>query len=140
MSPILMNDIYNESAAHPVPWRELSPFLQQSNIAAADHLIVKARCLLGDESLLELSPEICSRAYARYCEIYPARADLLQEMEHRRWMRFYQMYNWQYAPQRDNALRRHPLLLPYEKLSQEDRVKDAYAWEMLGRLGEKTPS
>ena len=136
---ILMNDIYNESAAHPVPWRELSPFLQQSNIAAADHLIVKARCLLGDESLLELSPEICSRAYARYREIYPARADLLQEMEHRRWMRFYQMYNWQYAPQRDNALRRHPLLLPYEKLSQEDRVKDAYAWEMLGRLGEKSP-
>ena len=30
-------------------------------------------------------------------------------------MRFHQMYTWQYAPVRDNALRRHPLLLPYEQ-------------------------
>ena len=134
---ILMNEIYNEGSKNPVPWRELSPFLQQSNIAAADHLIVKARYLLNDEKLRELSPECCSKAYARYLELYPAQADLLQGMEHRRWMRFYQMYNWQYAPKRDNDLRRHPLLLPYEELSQEDRVKDAYAWEMLGRLGAK---
>ena len=63
---------------------------------------------------------------------------LFQEMEHRRWMRFHQMYNWQYAPVRDNALRRHPLLLPYEQLSVPEQRKDAYAWEMLGRLGERT--
>ena len=137
---ILMNDIYNEGAEKPVPWRELSSFLQQSNIAAADHLIVKARYLLNDESLRVLSAETCARAYARYLELYPGQADLLQDMEHRRWVRFYQMYNWRYAPQRDNALRRHPLLLPYERLSPEDRVKDAYAWEMLGRLGAKKPS
>ena len=135
---MLMNEIYNEGADHPVPWRELSPFLQQSNIAAADHLIVKARYLLRDESLRELSAEDCARAYARYLELYPSQADLLQEMEHRRWMRFYQMYNWTYAPKRDNALRRHPLLLPYEELSRADRLKDSYAWEMLGRLGERT--
>ena len=53
-------------------------------------------------------------------------------------MRFYQMYNWQYAPQRDNALRRHPLLLPYAQLSATDRIKDAYAWEMLGELAERS--
>ena len=135
---ILMNEIYNEGSDNPVPWRELSPFLQQSNIAAADHLIVKARYLLNDEELSELSAEDCSRAYNRYCELYPSQADLLQAMEHRRWMRFYQMYNWRYAPRRDNALRCHPLLLPYEELSLEDRLKDAYAWEMLGRLGKKT--
>ena len=56
-------------------------------------------------------------------------------MEHRRWVRFYQMYNWQYAPVRDNALRRHPLLVEYKDLSPEEQRKDAYAWEMLGRLG-----
>ena len=136
---ILMNEIYNEGAEHPVPWRELSPFLQQSNIATADHLIVKARYLLNDDSLCELCAEDCARAYARYLELYPSQTDLLQDMEHRRWMRFYQMYNWQYAPQRNNALRRHPLLLPYEQLDPEDRVKDAYAWEMLGRLGAQKP-
>ena len=134
---ILMNDIYNEGAEHPVCWRDLSPFLRQSNIAAADHLIVKARYLLEDESLSELSAEDCRRAYARFAELRETRADLLQEMEHRRWMRFYQMYNWRYAPKRDNARRLHPLLVPYGALSPEDRRKDAYAWEMLGRLGEK---
>ncbi len=137
---ILMNDIYNESTGNPVPWRELSPFLQQSNIAAADHLIVKARYLLDDETLCTLSAEDCSTAYARYLELFPDQADLLQSMEHRRWMRFYQLYNWQYAPERSDVLRRHPLLLPYDELSMEDRAKDAYAWEMLGRLGAKTPS
>ena len=132
-----MNDIYNEGAEHPVSWRDLSPFLRQSNIAAADHLIVKARFLLEDESLAELTDEDCRRAYARFAELRETRADLLQELEHRRWMRFYQMYNWRYDPKRDNARRLHPLLVPYEDLSPEDQRKDAYAWEMLGRLGDR---
>ena len=134
----LMNAIYNEGSAKPVQWKELSPFLRQSNIAAADHLIVKARFLLREETLTELSVDDCRRAYARFRQLYETQADQLQEMEHRRWMRFYQMYNWQYAPERDNALRRHPLLLPYEQLSVPEQRKDAYAWEMLGRLGERT--
>ena len=134
----LMNDIYNEGSAKPVQWKELSPFLRQSNIAAADHLIVKARFLLREETLTELSVDDCRRAYARFRQLYETQADLLQKMEHRRWMRFHQMYNWQYAPVRDNALRRHPLLLPYEQLSVPEQRKDAYAWEMLGRLGERT--
>ena len=133
---ILMNEIYNEGAAKPVAWGELSPFLRQSNIAAADHLIVKARYLLGDESLTALRPALLARAYASFRERYAVEPDLLQEMEHRRWMRFYQMYNWRYAPERDDARRLHPLLLPYAQLSEEVRRKDAYAWEMLGRLAE----
>ena len=58
-------------------------------------------------------------------------------MEHRRWMRFYQMYNWQYDPIRNNEKRRHPMLLPYEELTEAEQKKDAFAWEMLGRLSEK---
>ena len=133
----LMNEIYNEGSSAPTAWEELSAFLRQSNITAADHLIVKARYLLQDETLTELSATDCARAYARYRELCVERADEMQEMEHRRWMRFYQMYNWQYAPVRDNAKRRHPMLLPYEELAETDRKKDAYAWQMLGRLSEK---
>ena len=132
-----MNEIYNRGAAKPTPWQELSPFLRQSNIAAADHLIVKARLLLGQEELKELTPELCGKAYARYREICDREADSLQELEHRRWMRFHQMYNWRYDPVRNNVLRLHPLLLPYEQLSPEDQKKDAYAWEMLGLLAER---
>ncbi len=131
---VIMNDIYNEGSPNPVAWRDLSYFLQQSNIAAADHLIVKARFLLGDDTLTELSAELCQAAYQRFRELYPDHTDLFQELEHRRWLRFHQMYNWKYDPQRDNAMRRHPMILPYEDLSESEQRKDAYAWEMLGRL------
>ncbi len=133
----MMNDIYNEGAANPTEWKDLSSFLRQSNIAAADHLIVKARFLLDEEEMSELTAEDCQRAYDCFRRLYETEPDLLQKMEHRRWMRFHQMYNWQYAPVRDNARRRHPLLVPYEELSLAEQLKDAYAWEMLGRIAEK---
>ena len=134
----LMNEIYNEGAAQPTAWEDLPFFLRQSNIAAADHLIVKARYLLEDESLTELSAEVCARAAARFREVFRDRAELLQEMEHRRWLRFHWMYNWQYAPKRDNARRLHPLLQPYDRLPEAERRKNAYAWEILDRLAEQS--
>ena len=134
---VLLNDIYNEGAANPTAWRDLTPFLRQSNIAAADHLIVKARYLLDREDLTELTDEDCRRAYERFREMYAAQPDVLQEMEHRRWMRFHQMFNWKYDPVRNNALRHHPMLVPYDQLTEAEKKKDAYAWEMLGRLAER---
>lgn len=134
---VLLNDIYNEGADHPVSWRDLTPFLRQSNIAAADHLIVKARYLLDREDLTELTAEDCRLAYGRFRELYGLQAEILQEMEHRRWMRFHQMYNWRFDPVRNNALRRHPLLIPYDQLPETEKKKDAFAWEMLGRLAER---
>ncbi len=133
----MMNDIYNAGSQNPTPWHALSPFLRQSSIAAADHLLVKARYLLDNETLTELSDADCARAYKRYQELYPQRMDLLQEMEHRRWMRFYQVYNWQYAEKRDDALRLHPLLVPYSELSAEEKRKDRYAWEIFGEIARR---
>ena len=133
----LMNDIYNEASGSPTPWEELGSFMRQSNIAAADHLIVKARFLLQDETLTELSRADCARAYARYQEFCVDRADRMLEMEHRRWMRFYQMFNWKYDPVRNDEKRRHPMLVPYKELAESERKKDAFAWEILGRLSEK---
>ena len=131
---MLINELYNKNAAHPVPWRELSPFLQQSNIAAADHLDDKARILLGEEAPSVLSASDFRSAFDKYRAQMPEKADFFREIEHRRWLRFYQLYNWQYAPQRNDALRLHPLLLPYSRLSEEDRKKDDFAWELLGLL------
>ena len=131
---VLMNDLYNAGADDPTPWNELSAFHKQSNIAAADHLMVKVRYLLDDDSLTELTGETCRQAYARYRELYAEKEALFQEMEHRRWVRFSQMFNWQYAPVRDNSLRLHPLLIPFEQLPADEKKKDDFAWEMLGKL------
>ena len=129
-----LNEIYNESSGNGVPWQDLSWFLRQSNIAVADHLPVKVRYLLRDESITEVTADESRRAYERYLAAGPKEREALFAMEHRRWMRFHWLYNWDYAPERSNKDRKHPSLVPYEELSDQEKQKDSYAWEMLGRL------
>ena len=51
-------------------------------------------------------------------------------------MRFHSIYNWGYAPIRNNSAREHPLMLPYEELADFEQEKDDYAWELLGSMAE----
>lgn len=131
-----MNDIYNAGSPSPTAWNELSEFLRQSNIAAADHLPVKVRWLLQDDSITELNRENCQKAVEVFREIYPEKRLLMEELEHRRWMRFHLLYNWQYAPVRDNRARKHHLLVPFDALSESEKIKDDYAWEIAGELAD----
>ena len=135
---VMMNEIYNRGSANPTKWEDLSYFLKQSNIAAADHLLVKIRHLLGDETITAATPENCGKAYDVYCSTRDKRGEEYQEMEHRRWMRFYLMHNWCLSKKRDNEKRLHPLMLPYAELEPAEQKKDAYAWEMLGMIFEKS--
>ena len=115
-------------------WRGLGVFLRRSNLAAADHLETKVRILTGEETDGQLRPEQCRRAYEVFRSADPEKREKYRRIEHIRWMRFHILNNWQYAPQRDNAKRLHPLLLPFEQLSEEDRAKDDYAWELLRQV------
>lgn len=135
---VTMNEIYNRGSANPTKWEDLSYFLKQSNIAAADHLLVKIRHLLGDETITEITPGNCRRAYEAYCSSRDSRGEEYQEMEHRRWMHFYLMHNWCRSKTRDNEKRLHPLMRPYAELDAAEQRKDAYAWEMLGLIFEES--
>lgn len=130
-----MHRCYRRSAGDGAPrWEELSPFLQRSNRAAADHLPAKLRLLLGEELSGPVTRADCRRAFCRWQENRGAQRELYRELEHRRWLRFYALHNWQYGD-RDDALRRHPALLPFGELSPAEQAKDDYAWELLGDLG-----
>ena len=134
----LMHRIYADSADYEVPlWEQLSDFLQQSNIAAADHLLTKVRLLLKDDSITALSKAVCTKAYQVYTDTREQRAEEYRETEHLRWMRFHSLYNWDYAPVRDNTARLHPLMQPYHMLPRSEQLKDDYAWELIGKLAEK---
>lgn len=115
-------------------WTALDRFIQSSNRAAADHMLTKVRLLLPQENIRILTPEVCRRAYRAYADGDTALIESCRENEHARWMRFHLLYNWQYAPKRDNAMRRHPSLIPFTQLSEEEKAKDDYAWIQLDQL------
>ena len=131
-----------ERASKAPDWENLSEFKRQSNIAAADHLPVKARFLLGDEEadriLREAAPgkeeeELFAAAYAIFltCTEEEEKMDLLRHIEHNRWMRFHCLHNWRQG-KRDNARRIHDLLIPHEQVPYEIQKYDDNAWAALG--------
>lgn len=135
---VALHEHYCASAKTPQPsWAELGSFTRRSNLASADHLPVKLRILSGPDAVF--SPEACAEAYRRFREAEPEKRESFRRIEHERWMRFHLLNNWRYDPVRDNAGRRHPLLLPYEQLSAEEQRKDDYSWELLKDLAEMDP-
>jgi hypothetical protein len=48
------------------------------------------------------------------------------------------MYNWTYSEERDDKMRRHPMMLPYSELTEEEKEKDAYAWEIIAKVVDRT--
>lgn len=135
---VMLNDIYNEKSGSTDGWDDLSDHLKRSNIAAADHMIVKIRYLLKDDSITELTEQNCRAAYELFESAEPQERDVCREMEHRRWLRFHQMYNWTYSKERNDLMRRHPMMMPYSELTEEEKEKDAYSWEMLAGVADRS--
>ena len=48
----------------------------------------------------------------------------LSEREHERWMNYKISTGWQYAPKTDKSKKLHQLMIPWEKLSEEEKEKD----------------
>lgn len=85
-------------------WRKLSGFKKSSSIARADHYWIEKK--LKEDGILTDEDE-----------------DALK-IEHIRWSRFHFINHWSYAEKRDNAMRKHNLLIPYEKLDAGEKAKD----------------
>lgn len=137
---VRLHRLYQDSVPDAPDWNALTGFLRRSNLASADHLLMKVRILLDSngETLPGDSAQPSSGVLARAAQIYRSldeqALDRCRRIEHERWMRFHLMNNWQYAPVRDNEQRLHPLLRPYDELNLEDRMKDSQAWELIEKL------
>lgn len=45
--------------------------------------------------------------------------------QHDRWLKEKKAAGWRYGPERDDAQKIHPMMVPYGKLPEEERRKDA---------------
>jgi hypothetical protein len=99
------------------PWHAIDEDVRQSNRERADHVIY----LLG-----RLGYVIDE---ARYDSPSPVsfNKDVLEQLarlEHMRWTAERRLAWWSFGAIRDNTLRRHPLLVPYDALEEDEKEKD----------------
>jgi hypothetical protein len=100
------------SDAASADWEGLPDNLRRANRAAAAHIPVYEMLLarLSDQgSAVSPSPEVLEQ---------------LAPIEHRRWVAERIHEGWHHGPVRDNLRRRHPSLVPFDRLSAEERQKD----------------
>ena len=132
---VAMHQIYLDSTGATGPtWEQLSPFTRGSNVSAADHLLTKIRILLEDDTVTDITGDICLAAFEKYNRSKPEKADFYRHLEHNRWMRFHALYNWVYSPDRDNSRRMHSSMVPFEMLDKTTQIKDDYSWQLLQQL------
>ncbi|MCM1121158.1 MAG: ion channel [Eubacterium sp.] len=137
---VMINEIFCRSVSYPtLSWNELDDFHRQSKIVAADHLLMKTRILLEDETITELTAATAKRAYDRYCRTKDSETarEMYRKLDHMRWLRFYIFYNWSYGAVRDDAARQHPMLCPYEELTPEQKRERDAAWKLLESISAK---
>lgn len=110
-----------------VPFSKLSGFYQDSNIAAAERI----PAVLALASLKLVDGTNTPEERKRVCRKLEHNLELMAQNEHDRWMAWYLSQGWQWGKQKDPAklteepkLKTHPCLIPYAKLSDEERDKD----------------
>lgn len=123
---VSMNEMYRKSSSTEQPdWNHLSEFKRQSNLAVADHVAYK---------ISWLEAETAQQAGEKFSMTDETERTPFRRIEHDRWMRFHIVNNWKYAAERQNALRLHPDIRPFDELSAEAQAKDDYAWEILKEI------
>jgi hypothetical protein len=99
------------------PWHAIDEDARQSNRERADHAIY----LLGrlgyviDEARNEAPSPVSFNKDV---------LEQLARLEHMRWTAERRLAWWSFGAIRDNAMRRHPLLVPYDALEEEEKEKD----------------
>jgi voltage-gated potassium channel Kch len=99
-----------------VGWEELSADLQAANRAQA---MDNGSKLAAIDCLIALHSET-----SRDFEFLDAEIELLAQWEHARWTDERLGQGWVYDSQRDDTKKRHPDLVPWARLPEEDREKD----------------
>jgi hypothetical protein len=97
-------------------WDELTENLRDANRAAAEHAPI-----LFAATGFRIVPAQPGTAMAT---LSPEELERLARVEHRRWIADRIDRGWRYGAIRDDPRMLHPLLVPYDDLSEENKQKD----------------
>lgn len=98
-------------------WDDLSEDMKNANRAQADHIAFKI-AQLGYRTTAKdgVAPATL--------QITDEMLELQAQSEHQRWMANRYLSGWTYAAVRNDQKKLHPSLIPWEKLSEEEKEKD----------------
>ncbi|MFZ3376266.1 MAG: RyR domain-containing protein [Chthoniobacterales bacterium] len=111
-------------------WEELSEDLRDANRAQVADIPNKLR-MIG----YELAPSHGLRPSE--IKLTDAQVEELAIREHDRWINDRVRHDWTYSPRRDDARKHHPLLVPWDQLSEPEKEKDRDTIRNLPRLIER---
>ncbi len=115
------DDAGNNSAR---PWDSLDETYRQANRDAVAHIPAKLASAGVDPALWKGAPGLPRLPPGMRLFRTDAELERLAALEHERWMAQRRMDGWRYGPARDDALRLHPSLVPYEALDPETQEYD----------------
>lgn len=104
----------SESSRYTSNWSSLSEDAKDANRTQADHIPVKL--LLAGIPLAITTPN--------NIQFSPEQIEELAIIEHKRWMAHRYLYGWDYGPTRNDQLKLHPSLVPWEEISEAEKQKD----------------
>lgn len=121
------------------PWKELDPFIKQSNRRQLLNALWIVETIAGHTWNSLEQPVAVQPFPDGFSSMEPLRqleflgfdretVERMVEAEHEDWRRYYEAAGWRYAEARDDTRRRHDKLLPWRRLVQEHpvSVRDAY--------------
>lgn len=101
-----------------VPWEDLPESFRDANRQSADHIAVKLRAVGARAEPGDDTPDSPAFAFTQ------DEVEILSRMEHARWCAERVLKGWVLGPERDDARRVHPSLIPWSDLSEVERDKD----------------
>ncbi|SDX93693.1 RyR domain-containing protein [Allochromatium warmingii] len=106
-------------------WASLPDTYRQASRHQADHLWAKLALI---DCLAVPDDEVEAFAFSSL------EVERLAVIEHQRWAAERYLDGWTYAPERNNALKQHPDLIPYAALNEAGKDKDRFAVRHLTHL------